>query len=70
MFDLKILATLMYEYEFKNDPNGFIKGENNCSTCEIPLKNYRNLKREETTSPQQAVINVYRRTTVEIKSKA
>lgn len=51
MFNLKSLATLMYEYEFKNDPNGFIMGENNCSTCEIPLKNYTNLKREETTSP-------------------
>lgn len=43
MFNLKSLATLMYEYEFKNGPNGFIMGENNFSTCGIPLKNYPNL---------------------------
>lgn len=70
MLNSKSLATLMYEYEFKNGPNGFIMGENSFSTCVIPLKNYPNLKREETTSPQQAVINVYRRTTVEIMRKA
>lgn len=70
MFNLKRLATLMYEYEFENGPNGFIMGGNNCSTCGILLKYYPNLKREETTSPQQAVINVYRRTTVEIMRKA